>query len=65
MGLQQLANEYKQTANMLESHIVKLKAELTTARGQDAFTLEKRIEVLYSELLDTRKIMSYLNQYYS
>lgn len=64
MNLQQLASQYRESANALESRILQLKTELLTARGEDAFSLERRIDLLYAELLDARKVMGYLNHYY-
>ena len=65
MSLSQLTEEYRQTAQLLEDRLAQLKEELKTARGEHAFSLQKRVELLYDELLDTRIIIRYLKNYYS
>ncbi len=65
MSLTQLTEEYRQTAHLLEGRLALLKEQLKTARGEEAFSLQKRVELLYTELLDTRIIIRYLKDYYS
>ncbi len=65
MSLTQLTEEYRQTARLLEDRMALLKEQLKTARGDEAFSLQKRVELLYTELLDTRIIIRYLRDYYS
>ncbi len=64
MNIKELAQEYRLTADRLQSRITQLRAELLTARGKKAFDMQKRIDMLYAELLDVREIMGYLNHYY-
>lgn len=64
MELKHLAMEYRRTADGLQQRIEALREELRTARGQEALLLQKRVELLYAELVDVRKIMGHLNNYY-
>lgn len=64
MKIKELAQEYRLTADQLQSRITQLRGELLTARGKKAFAMQKRIDTLYAELLDVREIMGYLNHYY-
>ncbi len=65
MNLNQLSNEYRTAADRLQDRIAALRAELPTARGETAFTIQKRIDLLYAELLDVRTVMGYLQNYYN
>lgn len=35
-----------------------------TARGEEAFAAQRRIDALYAELYDLRVVMDYLRHYY-
>ncbi len=65
MNLKQLSEEYRAAADQLQDRIAALRAELPTARGEKAFAMQKRIDLLYAELLDVRTIMGYLQNYYN
>lgn len=65
MDISTLATQYRESADLLETRIITLKIQLKTARGDTAFLLQRRIDVLYLELLDTRRTMGYLRNYYS
>ena len=64
MNIEQLALQYRQTADDLQERLEVLKWELACARGLEVFKLQKRIETMYAELQDVRTIMGYLNNYY-
>lgn len=64
MALKELAAEYRATADGLQNKLAQLRTEVKTARGENALRMHKRMDLLYSELLDVRKIMGYLNHYY-
>lgn len=64
MALKELAAEYRATADGLQTKLAQLRTEVKTARGVNALRMQKRMELLYAELLDVRKIMGYLNHYY-
>lgn len=64
MDLKGLAQEYRAAADQLQNRIALLRKELPAVRGKQAFAMQKRIEMLYAELLDVRAVMGYLNSYY-
>ncbi|MEM1485436.1 hypothetical protein V6615_11245 [Oscillospiraceae bacterium PP1C4] len=65
MQLSQLSDEYRATADRLEARLSELRTALETAVGENAFSMQRRIETLYAELLDLRVVMAYLKNYYS
>ena len=64
MNLTELADQYQSTADHLMQRLGDLKEQHKTARAQEAFLLEKRIDLLKIELYDIRKVMAYLRDYY-
>ena len=62
--IEDLSREYDQSARLLEERLKDLRTALGTARGTAALDLQKRIDVLYLEMLDTRRTMGYLRSYY-
>lgn len=63
--MQELAMEYRETADKLLDRLYRLREELRTARGEQAFSLQRRIECIRCELVQVRQIMGYLLQYYA
>ena len=59
-----LAHQYDQAATAIEERIALLKEKRKTARGEEAFLMDKRIELLQYELYDTRSTAYYLRNYY-
>lgn len=59
-----LAQEYKKSAAALAKKLPKLQRELKTARGKEAFLLQRRINLMRQELGETRRIMAHLSGYY-
>ena len=49
----------------LKEMLAQLKEEIKTARGPHYFDLQKRIELLRYELVDTRETERILHDYYS
>ena len=64
MNLQELAVEYRRTAEQVEARLARRKEEQKTARGEESLLLEGRVAALYAELLDLRKISAYLTHYW-
>lgn len=65
MDITELAEEYRHSVDLLENRLPQLKEEIKTARGPHYFDLQKRIELLRYELVDTRETERILHDYYS
>ena len=65
MDITELAEEYRHSVDLLENRLAQLKEEIQTARGPHYFDLQKRIELLRYELVDTRETERILHDYYS
>lgn len=65
MDITELAEEYRHSVDLLENRLAQLKEEIKTARGPQYFDLQKRIELLRYELVDTRETERILHDYYS
>lgn len=65
MDITELAEEYRHSVDLLENRLAQLKEEIKTARGSHYFDLQKRIELLRYELVDTRETERILHDYYS
>ena len=65
MDITELAEEYRHSVDLLENRLAQLKEEIKTARGPHYFDLQKRIELLLYELVDTRETERILHDYYS
>ena len=65
MDITELAEEYRHSVDLLENRLAQLKEEIKTARGTHYFDLQKRIELLRYELVDTRETERILHDYYS
>ena len=65
MDITELAEEYRHSVDLLENRLAQLKEEIKTARGPLYFDLQKRIELLRYELVDTRETERILHDYYS
>lgn len=65
MDITELAEEYRHSVDLLENRLAQLKEEIKTARGPRYFDLQKRIELLRYELVDTRETERILHDYYS
>ena len=48
MNLQELAVEYRRTAEQVEARLARLKEEQKTARGEESLLLEGRVAALYA-----------------
>lgn len=64
MTLEELALEYRESANLLERRLAWIREQLREARGEAALDLTRRYELMRAELYDARKVMGYLNDYY-
>ena len=65
MDITELAEEYRHSVDLLENRLAQLKEEIKTAQGPHYFDLQKRIELLRYELVDTRETERILHDYYS
>ena len=65
MDITELAEEYRHSVDLLENQLAQLKEEIKTAQGPHYFDLQKRIELLRYELVDTRETERILHDYYS
>ena len=65
MDITELAEEYRHSVDLLENRLAQLKEQIKTARGLHYFDLQKRIELLRYELVDTRETERILHDYYS
>ena len=65
MDITELAEEYRHSVDLLENRLAQLKEEIMTARGPHYFDLQKRIELLRYELVDTRETERILHDCYS
>lgn len=65
MDLRQLAEEYSESAAKLVRGLERIRAEMATARGEEALALERREEVMRLELADLRNLSRYLREYYA
>ena len=63
-SLNHLAQQYDRSATAIEERLSLLKERRKTARGEEAFLMDKRIELLQYELYDTRNTANYLRNYY-
>ncbi|NBI77938.1 hypothetical protein D3Z39_03440 [Anaerotruncus colihominis] len=64
MHLISLSEEYRTAADALSKRLAELRALLKTARGDEAFSLQRRIETMRAELTDLRAVRAYLLHYY-
>lgn len=64
MHLTGLSEEYRAAADALARRLAELRTLLKTARGEEAFSLQRRIETMRAELTDLRAVHSYLLHYY-
>lgn len=65
MQINQLAGEYRVTADRLQERLNELRAQLPVSRGEETFRIQRRMEALLAELRDVRIVMGYLNSYYN
>lgn len=65
MSLSQLAEEYLISADFILKRIAFLRLELTTAQGDEALKLRRRLQILYQEVRELRRLSHYLHQYYN
>ncbi len=65
MYLHQLACQYEEAAGRIQKRIAELKKAAEQAYGQEAASLQKRIETLYTELHDLRVVAKHLDGYCS
>ena len=65
MDITELAEEYRHSVDLLENRLAQLKEAIKPARGPHYFDLQKRIELLRYELVDTRETERILHDYYS
>ena len=65
MDLRQLAEEYSESAARLARGLERVRAQMATARGEDALALERREEVMRQELTDLISLSRYLREYYA
>lgn len=63
-SLQELALEYRASADLLERRLCLLGEQARTARGEQALDLERRIAVLREELREIREVTRQLSDYY-
>ena len=59
-----LGQQYRQCAHQLQKRLDELKARRKTAAPEEFITIDRRIEQIYHELLETRKTANLLEQYY-
>lgn len=64
MDLSALSEEYRTAADRLQERLRELRVFAQTARGEEAFAAQRRIDALYAELYDLRVVMDYLRHYY-
>ena len=64
MNLTALSEEYRSAADRLQDRLRALRAYARTARGEEAFAAQRRIDALRAELYDLRVVMDYLRHYY-
>ena len=64
MNLTALSEEYRAAADRLQERLRELRAYARTARGEEAFAAQRRIDALRAELYDPRAVMNYLRHYY-
>ncbi|WP_308752881.1 hypothetical protein [uncultured Anaerotruncus sp.] len=64
MNLTALSEEYRSAADRLQERLRELRAYARTARGEEAFAAQRRIDALRAELYDLRVVMDYLRHYY-
>lgn len=65
MYLYELAIQYEEAAGRIQKRIAELKKTAEQAYGGESFSLQKRIETLYTELHDLRVVARHLNGYLS
>ena len=58
------SEEYRTAADALSRRLAELRALLKTARGEEAFSLQRRIETMRAELTELRAVRAYLLHYY-
>ena len=58
------SEEYRTAADALSRRLAELRALLKTARGEEAFSLQRRIETMRAELTELRAVRAYQLHYY-
>lgn len=58
-----LAQQYRETSLTLSKHRKKLKEQAKVARGDEYFSLQKRIELITEEIYELDRIHAYLRKY--
>ena len=53
------SEEYRTAADALSRRLAELRALLKTARGEEAFSLQRRIETMRAELTELRAVRAY------
>ncbi len=64
MTIEELANEYRQQYNVLNTKMDALKPLLCVYTGQDLYLLRKRIKIYYDMACECRRTASLLDGYY-
>lgn len=64
MNLQELANEYKNQAELIKRKLVKLHREEKTAQGEELYRIRKRIKNYEIMQFECMAVYNELNNYY-
>ncbi len=64
MTIEELANEYRQQYNVLNTKMDALKPLLCVYTGQDLYLLRNRIKIYYDMACECRRTASLLDGYY-
>lgn len=64
LSITELAEDYRRSGDLLEARLASLREEMQTARGEHYFDLQRRVDLLRYELVDTRQLERMLRDYY-
>ena len=64
IGIMQLSEEYKATTDRLFIKMEQLKEKLKESRREEIFNIEKRIDLLQSEISDMRRVYHHIQRNY-